>query len=151
MDVLKDRIRVSEQMRIDEKNKDNQNIGQIKDKLKQTQNKNDMTEKSIHHIRDTLVAEENARQSEDKQAQILVTELRNQFEQEKVSHSQAQKKVQEMGSALDEAKIKSEGIKDELRILNEQITVKNLDMVASQKRINKLNSEMVQAQSVSEK
>lgn len=59
--------------------------------------------------------------------------------------------MQALGSALDEAKIKSDGLKDELRVLNEQIVVKNLDMVSSQKRIDKLNSEIVKAQTTSDK
>lgn len=126
-------------------------MDRIKGQLSVSQNKNDVTEKSLHKVKDSLTAETDAHSKEVKQATTLEEELRSLFEQEKTNHIQAQKKVQALGSALDEAKIKSDGLKDELRVLNEQIAVKNLDMVSSQKRIDKLNAEIVKAQTTSDK
>lgn len=59
--------------------------------------------------------------------------------------------MQALDSQLDEAKVKASGLKDELRLLTEQLNVKDLDMVSDQKRINKLNQDIVKAYFVADK
>jgi chromosome segregation ATPase len=102
-------------------------------------------------VGDNLAAETDAHTMEVKQAEKYIHELRDAFEKEKLTHTQSQKKVQALDSQLEESKVKSNGLKDELRVLNEQLGVKDLDMVSSQKRIDKLNQEIVKAYSVADK